>query len=151
MREDVSFYETSAQVIPLLLLAAGLETGFLKNLRPFATPEERARHAPSDAIMLPLAVVLVLAGEVAALHASLVGHSGWLGERLTGVALLIGFWGVFTPILNAVIETMRETLDEHVDPDKPRRVSRAAGGWASKAIHGSIYAMAALLLAGVFV
>jgi hypothetical protein len=151
MREDVSFYETSAQVIPLLLLAAGLETSFLKNLRPFAGEEERRKHAWTDAIYLSLGVALIMAGEVAALRASLVGHAGWLAERLTGIALLVGFWGVFTPLLNEVMATTTSMLDEHDIVGARRRAATAAGKYTSKAIHGAIWVLAGLLLAGVWV
>jgi hypothetical protein len=151
MREDVSFYETSAQVIPVLLLATVLEARFLGNLRPFAGPEERKKHAPRDAIMLPIAVALVLAGEAAALHASLVGDANGAAELLTGVALLVGFWGVFTPILNEVIQASNEMLDEHAITGRGRRAAKATGKWTSKAIHVAIPLMGVYLLVDLVV
>ena len=149
---DVSFYETSAQVVPLLLLAAAVETRFLEDLRPFESRTERTRHAVSDAILLPLAVVILFAGEAAALHVSLVGTASWLEKRLTVVALLLGFWGLFTPILNQVIVTTMNALEEanEAKDGTPQvsGVAAKAGLWASKVMHAAIIAMGVLVMIG---
>jgi hypothetical protein len=130
---DVSFYETSAQVIPLLLLAAVVETRFVDHLRPFEPPTRRT--AVSDAILLPLAGVVIFAGEVAALHASMAGTGSTFQKRLVAIALLLGLWGLLTPILNQIIAATTKTLDEQFRDGKPgiarvARVARVAGGQA---------------------
>jgi hypothetical protein len=145
---DISFYETSAQVIPLLLLATVVETGFLKDLRPFESAAEHAQHALSDAILLPLAVVITFAGEVAALHVTLVGTASGIEQRLTGVALVLGFWGVFTPILNQVIAATMKHFPQDGGAPRGHRVAETAGRVASKVMHGAMVAIGILVLIG---
>jgi hypothetical protein len=104
--EDVSFYSTVAQVLPVFLLAAAIESGFLENLRPFDESIPRWVGIV-DAVALPLGVVVIVAGELAALDVVIGGHVGKLEHLIVVWALLAGAFGVTTPILNKVtIATM---------------------------------------------
>jgi len=98
---DVSFYNTVAQVLPVFLLAAAIESGFLKNLRPFAESTPRWLGIV-DAVALPLGVVVIMAGELAALHVVIGGQAGKVEHLIVVWALLAGAFGVTTPILNHV-------------------------------------------------
>ena len=142
---DTAFYETSAQVIPLLLLAAGVETQWLPNLRPLHGGETSRLKARLDAVVLPGAALLILAGELAALHTSLAWDPTALQQRLTLLALLLGCLGVFTPILNAVAQTTSKALE----PYGESQLARRAGLAAIRMVQLTVVVLSVLVIIGV--
>jgi|tagenome__1003787_1003787.scaffolds.fasta_scaffold19601619_1 hypothetical protein len=140
---DLTFYETSAQVIPLLLLAAGVETQWLQNLRPLEETVSR-RKTRLEAVSLLVAALVVFAGELAALNVSLTGAPAELEKRLVILALLLGCFGVFTPILNSIIRATQPNLARYGDA----RVGRAAGMIAIRLVHATVALTGALTVFG---
>lgn len=146
---DLSFYEAAAQVIPILLLALAVETRFLENLRPFAVGSRRPtrRLLLQDAVLLPIAVVAMVAGELAALHVLLDGHASGLEQRLTVVALLVGAFGIATPILNLVTLATRRNLEDF--GRRPAQFAEKFGGYTIRVIHVALIGLGVLALGGL--
>jgi hypothetical protein len=145
---SLSFYETAAGVIPLLIVASAIETHFLENLRP-AWAQRRAPTKVallSDVVALPIAVIITISGEFAALHVLLVQSATGVEQRLTALAVLIGAFGVVTPILNMVIKTTTTSLAAYGETS--RRFALRFGQTTMTAVHLALYALAVLVLAG---
>jgi hypothetical protein len=142
----MAFYEAAAQVIPLLILAAAVETRFLQNLRPLAGRQPGKKELISDAFLLPLAVLVMISGELAALHVTLVGEATGLEQRLTGLAILAGAFGVATPILNTIIATTTKNLEPYGEGCV--KFARRTGVITMEAIHLGLVVLAGLVLAG---
>lgn len=143
---NLPFYEASAQVIPLLVLASAVETRFLENLRPDTSHKPRKFELVRDAFLLPLAVVVMIAGELAALHVTLVGRTTGVEQCLTALAVIAGAFGLATPILNTIIKTTTTSLEQYGDGYVT--FARRCGTWTITGIHLVLLALAVLVVVG---
>lgn len=90
----------------------------------------------------------MIAGELAAVHVTFVGHANPAEQRLTALAVLAGVFGVATPILNTVIKITTASLNPFGDDYE--RFALRCGVLAITTVHFVLYALAAVVLvAGV--